>query len=78
MSPVGIVPIVPVVHSSADTHDHPVKLVTESSTGRIVEIDAVRGAALVDLRDAYTAPVPFHCRVATAACRIQVLEGTEQ
>jgi hypothetical protein len=46
MSPVDIVPI---RHSSAHTPDLAVKLITESSTGRTVEIDAVRGAALVDL-----------------------------
>jgi|SRR6185295_19197427 ferredoxin len=67
------------MHSAAETADHPVKLITESSTGKIVEIDAVRGAALVDLCDAHTAPIPFNCRVASCGtCRIHVLEGGEQ
>jgi 2Fe-2S ferredoxin len=56
-----------------------VKLITESSTGRIVEIDTVCGTALVDLCDEYTAPIPFNCRVASCGtCRIHVLEGAEQ
>jgi 2Fe-2S ferredoxin len=76
MSPVSIVPV---VHSAADTPDPAAKLITESSTGRIVEIDAVRGAALVDLCDAHDAPIPFNCRVASCGtCRIHVLEGAEQ
>lgn len=76
MSPVGIVPI---KQSAADIPDLPVKLIAESSTGRIVEIDAMRGAALIDLCDAHAAPIPFNCRVASCGtCRIRVLEGGEQ
>jgi ferredoxin len=76
MSPVGIVQN---MYSTRDTPDLPVKLLTESSTGRIVEIDAVRGAALVDLCDAHSAPIPFNCRVASCGtCRIHVLQGAEQ
>lgn len=76
MSPIGIVPI---MHSTADTPDHGAKLITESSTGRIVEIDAARGAALVDLCDAHDAPIPFNCRMASCGtCRIHVVEGAEQ
>jgi hypothetical protein len=41
-----------------------VKLIAESSTGRIVEFDAVRGAALVDVCDTHarTGPVPLSRR----------------
>lgn len=47
--------------------------------GRVVEIDAPDGAALVDLCDAHDAPIPFSCRVASCGtCRIHVLEGAEQ
>lgn len=67
------------MHSATHTPHHPVKLITESSTGRIVEIDTVCGTALVDLCDEYTAPIPFNCRVASCGtCRIHVLEGAEQ
>lgn len=55
------------------------KVVTESNVGRIVEIDAAPGAALVDLCDAHDAPIPFSCRVASCGtCRIHVLEGAEE
>jgi len=55
------------------------KVITESNTGRIVEIDAPEGAALVDLCDAHQAPIPFSCRVASCGtCRIHVLEGADQ
>lgn len=55
-----------------------VKVTTESSTGRIVEIDAPDGAALIDLCDANDAPIPFSCRSASCGtCRIHVLEGAE-
>jgi ferredoxin len=55
-----------------------VKLFTESTTGRVVEIDAPEGAALVDLCDEYDAPIPFSCRSASCGtCRIHVLEGAE-
>jgi len=53
-----------------------VKVITESTTGRIVEIDAPAGAALVDLCDDHAAPIPFSCRSASCGtCRIHVLEG---
>ena len=56
-----------------------VKVITESTTGRVVEIDAPAGAALVDLCDEHQAPVPFSCRSASCGtCRIAVLEGGEQ
>jgi len=35
------------------------KVITESTTGRIVEINAPDGAALIDLRDEHGAPIPF-------------------
>ena len=55
-----------------------VKLITESTAGRIVEIDAPDQAALIDLCDAHDAPVPFSCRSASCGtCRIHVLEGAE-
>jgi ferredoxin len=55
-----------------------VKVITESSTGRAVEIDAPEGAALVDLCDAHEAPIPFSCRSASCGtCRIHVLEGAD-
>jgi 2Fe-2S ferredoxin len=55
-----------------------VKVITESSTGRIVEIDAPEGAALVDLCDAHQAPIPFSCRSASCGtCRIHVLAGAD-
>ena len=54
------------------------KVITESTTGRIVEIDAPAGAALVDLCDEHDAPIPFSCRTASCGtCRIHVLEGAE-
>lgn len=55
------------------------KVITEGSTGRIVEIDAPPGAALVDLCDEHLAPIPFNCRSASCGtCRIHVLEGADQ
>lgn len=55
-----------------------VKVITESTTGRIVEIDAPDGAALVDLCDEFDAPIPFSCRSASCGtCRIHVVEGAE-
>src|SRR5437763_4631091 len=55
------------------------KVTAESSTGRIVEIDAPAGAALVDLCDEHLAPIPFNCRSASCGtCRIHVLEGADQ
>jgi ferredoxin len=56
-----------------------VQVITESSTGRVVEFDAPHGSALVDLCDAHAAPIPFSCRSASCGtCRIDVLEGAEQ
>jgi 2Fe-2S ferredoxin len=55
------------------------KLITESSHGRIVEIDAPAGAALVDMCDLHNAPIPFSCRSASCGtCRVHVLEGADQ
>ena len=55
-----------------------VKVITESNVGRVVEIDAPDGAALVDLCDEHDAPIPFNCRSASCGtCRIHVLEGAE-
>jgi ferredoxin len=52
------------------------KVITESSTGHVIEIDAREGAALVDLCDAHQAPIPFSCRSASCGtCRVHVLEG---
>jgi ferredoxin len=54
------------------------KVIIESNTGRIVEIDAPDGAALVDLCDNYQAPIPFSCRSASCGtCRMHVVEGAE-
>src|SRR5215467_2708160 len=54
------------------------KVITESNTGRIVEIDAPDGSALVDLCDDHNAPIPFNCRSASCGtCRIHVLEGAD-
>jgi ferredoxin len=56
-----------------------VKVITEGTTGRIVELDAAPGDALVDLCDEHLAPIPFNCRSASCGtCRIHVLEGAEQ
>jgi ferredoxin len=56
-----------------------VKVITEGNTGRIVEIDAPPGSALVDLCDEHLAPIPFNCRSASCGtCRIHVLEGADQ
>ena len=53
-----------------------VKVAVESSTGRIVEIEADQGAALIDLCDAHGAPIPLACRIASCGtCRIHVIEG---
>ena len=53
-----------------------VKVITESSTGRILEIEAPEGAALIELCDAHDAPIPLSCRVASCGtCRIHVLDG---
>lgn len=52
------------------------KLITESRAGRIVEIDAAEGAAVVDLCDDHAAPIPFSCRSASCGtCRVEVIEG---
>lgn len=54
------------------------RVITESNLGRVVEIDAPDGAALVDLCDAHEAPIPFSCRSASCGtCRIHVLEGAD-
>jgi 2Fe-2S ferredoxin len=54
------------------------KVIAESNVGRVVEIDAPAGAALVDLCDEHDAPIPFSCRSASCGtCRIHVLEGAE-
>ena len=56
-----------------------VKVIVESRTGRIVEIDALDGARLVDLCDEHDAPIPFSCRSASCGtCRIHVLAGADQ
>jgi len=56
-----------------------VKVITESNLGRVVEIDAPAGAALIDLCDEHDAPIPFSCRSASCGtCRIHVLEGAEE
>lgn len=56
-----------------------IKVVTESSTGRIVEIDAPVEARLIDLCDEHDAPIPFSCRSASCGtCRIHVLAGADQ
>jgi len=59
------------------------KVIAESKTGRVVEIDAAidaaEGPALVDLCDKFDAPIPFSCRVASCGtCRIHVLEGADE
>ena len=56
-----------------------VKVVLESNTGRIVELDAAPGAAIADLVDDHNGPIPFSCRSASCGtCRIHVLEGSDQ
>lgn len=56
-----------------------VSVITESNTGRIVEIEASEGAALIDLCDAHEAPIPFSCRSASCGtCRIHVLAGADE
>ena len=58
---------------------HTTKVITESNVGRIVEIDAPEGAALIDLCDEHKAPIPFSCRTASCGtCRVHVLEGADQ
>ena len=43
-----------------------------------LEIEAPRGARLVDLCDEHTAPVPFSCRSASCGtCRVDILEGAD-
>src|SRR5512139_3097208 len=65
-------------HDPCDTVSRTVKVITESTTGRIVEIEAPEDAALIDLCDAHDAPIPFSCRSASCGtCRIHVLEGAE-
>ena len=55
-----------------------VKVIAESTTGRVVEIHAPEGAALIDLCDQHEAPIPFSCRSASCGtCRIHVLEGAD-
>ena len=55
------------------------KVITESNVGRIVEIDAAAGDALIDLCDAHDAPIPFSCRTASCGtCRVHVLEGADE
>ena len=56
-----------------------VKVIAESSAGRIVEIDAPQGASLIDLCDEHQAPIPFSCRSASCGtCRIHVLAGADE
>lgn len=58
---------------------HTIMVITESNTGRIVEIKAPEEAALIDLCDEHDAPIPFSCRTASCGtCRIHVLEGADQ
>jgi ferredoxin len=65
-------------HSGEVLSSH-AKLIAESTKGRIVEIDAPEGAALVDLCDTHQAPIPFSCRSASCGtCCIHVLEGAEE
>lgn len=55
------------------------RVIAESTTGRIVEMDAPDGAALIDLCNDHDAPIPFSCRSASCGtCRIHVLEGAEE
>jgi ferredoxin len=55
------------------------KVIIESTTGRIVEIDAPPESALVDLCDEHDAPIPFSCRSASCGtCRIHVLDGGDE
>lgn len=55
------------------------RVIAESSAGRVVEIDAPDGAALIDLCDEHAAPIPFNCRSASCGtCRIHVLEGMDE
>ena len=63
-------------YHSGNTVDPSARLIIESSTGRIVEIEAWAGATLVELCDLHQAPIPFSCRSASCGtCRIHVLEG---
>jgi ferredoxin len=54
-------------------------VITESNVGRVIEISACPGAALVDLCDEHSAPVPFSCRTASCGtCRVHILDGADQ
>lgn len=55
------------------------KVITESSAGRRIEIDAPDGSALIDLCDEWGAPIPFNCRsAACGTCRIEIVEGSDE
>ena len=50
----------------------------ESVFGPAKTVDVPDGGALVDLCDAYYAPIPFSCRSATCGtCHVLVFEGEE-
>jgi ferredoxin len=52
------------------------KVITESTTGRVLEFEAPAGVPLIDLCDDHAAPIPFSCRSASCGtCRVHVLEG---
>lgn len=56
-----------------------VKVITESSKGRVLEVDAAPESALIDVCDEHRAPIPFSCRVAACGtCRVHVLEGAAE
>ena len=42
-----------------------IEIITESDTGRVVEIAATEGAKLLDLCTAHGAPIPFSCQSAS-------------
>lgn len=55
-----------------------IEIITESDTGRVVEIAATEGAKLLDLCTAHGAPIPFSCQSASCGtCRVHVLAGGE-
>jgi ferredoxin len=56
-----------------------VKVIAESSAGRVVELEAPPEASLADLWATHDLPIPFSCRSASCGtCRIEVVEGADQ
>jgi ferredoxin len=58
------------------THTTRMRILAESSDGRVLELAVATESTLLELLDIHDAPIPFCCRSASCGmCRIAVLEG---